>query len=139
MGAWGHGHFEDDAAFDFMAEVEESENPKRFLENAFKIAIDFDYLEYDEATAVIVASTYVDGQVNGTKFSGVDNSDPYDVNTFVDRHPEIDLASLKGNAVKALQKVLSEKSELNELWAENEELYPSWRQGIEQLIGRLRG
>jgi len=138
MGAWGHGHFEDDAAFDFMANVEESDNPKGLLENAFRIAIDADYLEADEANAVIVAATYVDRQANGTKFSTVDD-DPYDVDTFPDRHPEIDLSSIKAEAVQALQTVLSEKSELNELWAENEELYSSWRLGIEQLIGRLHG
>ncbi|MBK0380603.1 DUF4259 domain-containing protein [Mucilaginibacter segetis] len=138
MGAWGYGHFEDDAAFDFMAEVEESDNPKGLLKNTFKTAIDTDYLDADAANAVIVAATYVDRQTHGTKFSAVDDDDPYDVDTFPDRHPEIDLSSLKGDAVQALQIVLGEISELNELWSENDELYPAWRQGIEKLIDRLR-
>lgn len=138
MGAWGHGHFEDDAAFDFMAEVEESDNQIELLKNTFKTAIETDYLESDEANAVIVAATYVDSQVNGTKFSAGDAEDTYDVDTFPDRHPEIDLSPLKADAVQSLKIVLGEGSELNELWAENEELYSTWRQGIEQLIERLR-
>ena len=63
--------------------------------------------------------------------------EPLDVDTFPDRHPEIDFRELRSNAVLALNKVLDDKSELNELWAENEEDYPSWRQGIEKLIQRL--
>jgi hypothetical protein len=31
MGAWGHGYFEDDDALDFMADMEESANPKELL------------------------------------------------------------------------------------------------------------
>jgi len=48
------------------------------------------------------------------------------------------LCDLKVNAVHALQKVIGENSELNELWAENEELYPKWRQTILDLIERLK-
>jgi hypothetical protein len=137
MGAWGHGHFEDDAAFDFMAEIEESDDQKELLKNTFKTAIETEYLDADEANAVIVAATYVDNQVNGTTFSADDAEDPYDVDTFASRYPEIDLSPLQADAVQSLKIVLSERSELNELWAENEELYSAWRQGIEQLIQRL--
>jgi len=137
MGAWGHGHFEDDAAFDFMANVEESDNPKEIISNAFSTALDADYLENDEGNAVIVAATYVDRQLNGTTFSSHDRDEPLDVDTFPDRHPELNFSDLRDKAVQALQKVLDDNSELNELWAENEEDYPTWRQGIEQLIQRL--
>lgn len=60
-----------------------------------------------------------------------------DVDSFPERNPNIDLSDLKEKAVIALEKLLGEDSELNELWRENEEAYPSWRQGIEQLIERL--
>ena len=48
-----------------------------------------------------------------------------------------DPASLKGIAVENLQRVLSDISELRELWEENVELYPVWRANIEAIIGRL--
>jgi len=137
MGAWGHGHFQDDAAFDFMADIEDADNPKEIISDAFETAIDADYLETDEANAVVVAATYVDRQLNGTTFSSPNSDEPLDVDTFPGRHPELDLSDLRNNAVQALRKVLDDNCELNELWAENEEDYPAWRQGIEQLIQRL--
>jgi hypothetical protein len=138
MGTWGHGHFEDDTAFDFMAEVEESDDPKKIFNDAFDFAISVDYLEFSEANAVIVSAAYVDGQINGTKFSSPADEDPLEVDSFPNRHPDLDFTDLKEKSVLALQKVLNDNSELNELWAENEELYPVWRLGIEQVIERLR-
>ena len=136
MGAWGHGYFEDDAALDCMLEIEDSNDPKQLITDTFKIVQEADDLDPDLANAAIIAATYVDRQVNGTKFS-IPGDEPYEVDSFPDRHPEIELSALKGDAVKALQAVLGETSELNELWKENEELYPAWKDGIEQLIRRL--
>ncbi len=138
MGAWGHGYFDDDAALDFMAAIEDADHPKALFEQAFRQAMDVDYLEADEANAVIVAADYVDRQVNGTRFSSVDDREPLRVDTFPDRHPDIDLSALRAAAVRSLEKVLGENSELNELWAEHDEDYPGWRQGIMRLVNRLR-
>lgn len=138
MGAWGYGHFEDDMALDFMIEVEESDNPEKTLSDAFDSALDVDYLEYTEGNAVIVAAAYVDSQINGTKFSATDSEEPLDVDTFAERHPDQNFIALKNKAIKAVQQVLAKNSELNELWEENEELYPLWRQGLEELIERLK-
>ncbi len=137
MGAWGHGHFEDDAAWDFMDEIEAADDPKEVITAALDAAIETEYLECDEGNALIVASTYIDRQQNGTLFSSPDRDEPLNVDTFPDRHPGIDFADLKNKAVRALKKLLREDSELNELWADNEELYPEWKQGIEILIQRL--
>ncbi len=137
MGAWGHGYFEDDAALDFMQDVEDSENPKQLFKDAFEFAIESDYLDSDDANAVIVASAYIDRQVNGTKFSSPEHEELLEVDTFPERNPDTDFSTLREKAIIALQKVLDEGSELNELWAENEEDYPAWKQGIEQLIERL--
>lgn len=138
MGTWGHGYFEDDAALDFMIDVEEAAHPKELLQNVIETALNADYLESDEGVAVIVAAAYIDREINGTRFtpSGVDY--PLDVDSFPDRHPQIKLSELRFDAIHALQRVLDEGSEINELWAENEEDYPAWREGIEQLIGRLQ-
>jgi len=138
MGTWGLGYFDDDSALDFMADVEESANPKAVLKNAFDKALEADYLESDEGSAVIVAATYLDRQLNGTKFSAEDRDEPLEVDTFPDRHPEINLSDLREKAVIALSKVLNENSELHELWRENEEDYPAWKNNVEALILRLK-
>lgn len=137
MGAWGHGYFEDDAAFDFMAEIEESDNPKQVIDDALKIALEGDYIETDEGNAVIVSAAYIDRQLNGTQFSDSDRDEPLDVDTFHSRHPDVDLSDLKDKAVQSLKRILTDDSELKELWEENEEDYSLWQQGIEQLIMRL--
>ena len=59
------------------------------------------------------------------------------MDTFPERHPDVDFSDLKNKAIQALQRLLDDDSELNELWADNEELYPAWKQGIEALIFRL--
>jgi hypothetical protein len=137
MGTWGTGYFEDDAALDFMTGIEQSSDPKRMLVKAFDSAIKSDYLESDEGSAVIVAATYVDRQVNGTKFTAESDGAPLDVDTFPDRHPDQNFIDLKAKAVAALARILGDNSEINEVWIENEDEYPAWRQGIQHLIGRL--
>ncbi|MHC2992900.1 hypothetical protein OB13_15420, partial [Pontibacter sp. HJ8] len=122
---------------DFMADVEASNNPKQVLSRALDTAIASDYLEADEGSHVIVTAAYVDRQLHGTRFSSADQQEPLDVDTFPDRHPDLDLSDLREKAVQALSKVLGEDSELKELWEETEEDYAAWREGIEQLMGRL--
>lgn len=39
-----------------------------------------------------------------------------------------DFSPLKHKAVKAIDAVLSDNSELKELWEENEELYEAWKE-----------
>ena len=136
MGTWGTGYFEDDHALDFMSEIETSANPKQIIKEALKLAIESDYLDGDDGTAAIISATFVDAQLNGTKFSP-DDENPLYVDTFSFRNPSIILSDLKTDAVSALHKVLSDNSELNGLWAENEEDYPKWKNGIEKLISSL--
>ena len=138
MGAWGFGHFEDDTALDFMIHLEESDNHVHVITDAFESAIDSDYLEYEEGSAALVSAAYVDRQVNGTKFTSPDQVEPLSVDTFPERYPKLEFSHLRKKAVQALKKLLTDDSELKQLWEENEELYPLWRQGIIQLIERLQ-
>lgn len=137
MGTWGHNFFENDAAFDYMADIEESDNPKTLMEEILASALEAEYLESDEAEGVIVVAIYIDRQQNGTLYSDPDSDEPLDVDTFPDRHSNLDLRSLKQDAIIALRKVLDENSELFELWSENEELQPLWEQKIKDLVARL--
>ena len=59
MGAWGHGIFDDDTAYDYVDEIDNSDNPKEIFKNAFETAINAEYLEYDYCHAVTVSASYI--------------------------------------------------------------------------------
>jgi hypothetical protein len=139
MGAWGPGIFEDDAAYDYTEAIEE--DAYEFFRTSFETAIELDYLEYDDAHAVTVSAAYMDNLLNGTKYvtENEEDEDVGNVNLFNTLQKDLKVDDLKPLAVKALHKVLGKHSELNELWMENEELYPIWRKNIEDLVARLGG
>ncbi len=78
--------------------------------------------------------------LNGTNYrtDNDEETDESNVNLFKSLYKGENLESLKETAIEALKKVISDKSELNELWSENEELYPKWKGNIESLINRLK-
>ena len=57
MGAWGHGHFQNDWALDFLHNIEAAENPKKVLGDTFTRLIKRNYIDADDASAAIVAAT----------------------------------------------------------------------------------
>jgi len=138
MGAWNYGIFDDDTAYDFTDEIKS--NAKEFFKSSFESAINSVYLEYDECHMVTVSSAYLDNSLNGTKYrtDSEEEKDESNVNMFGELNKNLKLGDLKELAVKALKIVISEKSELNELWSENEELYPKWKSNLEDLINRLK-
>ncbi|MCD6067556.1 MAG: hypothetical protein K0S33_2382 [Bacteroidetes bacterium] len=137
MGAWNYGIFDDDTAYDYVDIIENAEDPKEIFETSFEAAFHSDYLEYDECHAVTVSAAYMDAALNGTSYKSENDEEDNNINTFSKKHPGLQLNDLKASAVKALKIVLSDKSELNELWSENEELYPKWKGNLEELIKRL--
>lgn len=136
MGTWGYKHFENDSAFDYSSMIEDSDNPKEILKDTFGHTLQMDNISADQGQAIIAFAAYVDRQTNGTKYS--DDTDLLDVDTFPQRHPDLDFTDIKEVAYKAVLKVLDKDSELNELWEENEEEYPLWIKEVEGLIERLK-
>ena len=137
MGAWNWGIFDDDTAYDFTDEI--TEDAEGFFRDSFEEALSADYLEYDDCHAVTVSAAYLDNLLNGTNYrtDSEDADDMSNVNNFGKLYRGEPLDGLKPLAVGALKVVISDKSELNELWSDNEELYPKWRGNIEELVGRL--
>lgn len=129
MGVWGHGYYDNDAALDFMIEVEESGQPKETLRRAIETALAADDLKADEGMAAIVAATYIDREVNGITFTTDDAAHPLDVDGFPLRNPGISLGDLQVPVVKALHKVLDTGAE-KESWAVPKEDYTAWRAGV---------
>ncbi len=137
MGAWGYGHSENDAALDFLADIEESGNPEKMMTDALTSATKAAYQQSYEACTALVAAVYVDKQVNGIQYSPGEITAPMEVEAFSARHSVIDLSDLQPAAVEALRNILSGHSELNELWAESGEDHQLWRNELEQLMNRL--
>lgn len=138
MGAWDYGIFDDDTAYDFTDEIKS--NAKEFFKSSFESAINSDYLEYDECHMVTVSAAYLDNSLNGTNYrtDSEEAKDESNVNMFGELNIDLKLEHLKETAIKALEIVISEKSELNELWSDNEELYPKWKSNLKELINRLK-
>ncbi len=124
MGAWGMGVFDDDTSCDLIYEIIESD-AFTFISNAIKHK-DSDYLEYEECHEVIVAGAVLDNLLNGTCYAH--NSEDFD--DWLTKQDRSKLAPLKAEVCSCLSLVLSDKSELNELWEENEEDYPEWKKNI---------
>lgn len=137
MGAWDCGIFDDDTAYDFDGEIKN--DAREFFKSSFENAMLSEYLEYEEGFAALVSAAYIDNLMNGTEYRN-DNqelNDESNVNVFGILHKDLEVEDLKPVAIGALKKVINENSELNELWAENEELYPKWKQNILDIIHRL--
>jgi hypothetical protein len=132
VGAWGTGPFDNDDAADWAYELDEAIDLSPVLQ-ALAGATDGDgYLERPEgatalAAAAVLAATF-DGDLRGL---------PEAVGEWVDGQPGM---STKGDArlaLDALVRVMSEDSELRELWEDSPD-GREWAHGIELLRDRLQ-
>ena len=133
MGAWGTGIFDDDTAMDFLNELTDSKDPLKLMKSALEDARATKYLEYDGGQSALVASAITDAILNGTRHA----VDLDELDTLVAKHKAADVLPLKSLAGAAVRQVLSEGSELRELWADNVDDYPKWRENLESLARRL--
>ncbi len=132
MGASGVGVFDDDTSCDLIDEAIETD-AKSFIQRSLDHK-NADYLEYTECQEVIVSATILDSMINGTTHE-------YDEGEFAEWISHQDpstVLSHKRDIVAGLQVVLSDRSELKELWSENEKDYPDWVANISKLIAGLR-
>lgn len=130
MGAWGTGTFDDDAALDWLDELVASNDALSFLRGS--IDQPAGYLEYEACHAIACASEMILA-CNGSTRAEL----PEEAAAWLGANSGLQAQSLRSPAATALSRVLGEESELNELWSENEDDYPSWRSGLEELAARL--
>jgi hypothetical protein len=136
MGAWGYNHFENDTAYDFMSDVEESGDPKEVIRETLEAAASSEYLDSDGGCCVIVSATYLDSQMNGTRFTTPESEEQLPVDTFAQRNPGVNLRDLKEIAAAALSRVMGVDSELKDLWEEADE-YDEWKSEVSSLLNRI--
>lgn len=135
MGAWDYGIFDDDTAYEFEDAIKA--DSKYFFRTSFEM-VQQGYIDYTDAYAALVSAAFIDNLLNGTTFrTDTDEHDEANVNNFGKYNSGLKVDNLIPLAIKALKKVIGSKSELRELWEENDELYPKWKKNIEDLITRL--
>jgi hypothetical protein len=131
MGAWGNRNFENDQAMDFVGDF--TANPSsESLEEAFTTVIeqgeDEEYMEVDEASAALAAA-----EIIAATLAKPAPDFPQELH--------LTLATIKVNTMlqktarKAVKQVMKE-SELQELWAESDDL-EAWLAVQTDLLERL--
>ena len=130
MGAWLHEPFGNDDALDWVYQLEDVKD-ESVLARVFNRAIENqdDYLEADDGFVIVAAAEVVAKLLGkGTQQDGYTEQVDAWVKS-VDFQPSADLLA---KAQTALDLVLGEESELNELWAEAEDR-DNWRSSVEAL------
>ena len=117
----------------YKRQLKESSDIIKDMEKYFDDVIEADYVEYEEGYYALVSAAVLDSVVNDTQY----RCDDEDYFEWIKSLKKIDLTSLQSKAIKAIDVIISDKSELKELWEENEELYSSWREDKRSIQKRL--
>jgi hypothetical protein len=136
MGTWAVDAFGNDYAQDWAQDLHETSNMDA-VEDTLDTALDEAAGELDApfaAEALVAIEVLARLQGKG----GARSKDSAAIDEWVDARkpkakPRTDLAQ---KAVRALDRILSEQSELRELW-EDSEHYEAWRASVEDLRARI--
>ncbi|MET9916095.1 DUF4259 domain-containing protein [Streptomyces sp. NPDC006435] len=126
MGTWDTGHFDNDTAADFSGTVDDT--PENEREAVIREALEAvlapsDYLDSDDGAVAVAAAALVAAQCPG--------GEPVTTAYGPDKPLPTLATDLRPLAVKALDAVLGEDSELRELWDEGGD--EEWAAGIARL------
>lgn len=137
MGTWAVSAFGNDFALDWAEDLQESKD-LFFIENTLNNVLGADCAEYLEAPfgAEGLAAIEVLARLYGKPDEADEITDDIaawveEVSAKVKRRPDLVEKSLR-----AIDHILSERSELRELWQDSEE-YGSWRASVENLKARI--
>lgn len=132
MGTWSIHAFGNDEAADFAIELSESSNLD-LIQSALEDVIAADeYLEAPEADRGIAAAAVL-ALLNGQEIPGtLDEA----LSTWVKSQTTKPGSALLTKAQVVIERVLSENSELAELWIESDE-YESWQDGLRLIKASL--
>ena len=132
MGAWGPGHFENDAALDWLYDF--GENDFRLIDRTLAgvaAMVEADELDADEASEVLAAAECVAAAAGFPPENPPQElADWLAENSPIQVKPEFVVM-----ARQAVARVLA-KSELRELWLESDE-YGAWETAVRNLQSRL--
>ncbi len=136
MGAWGVGTFETDVACDWAYGLEELDDLTLVEETLARAHVEPDeYLEAGDACDALAACEVI-ARLKGNW--GQRNSYTETVDAWVESHPISPPQALVDEALRAIERILTPKSELLDLYEESESL-DAWRKAVEELRPRVRG
>ncbi|WP_339095357.1 DUF4259 domain-containing protein [Deinococcus sp. VB142] len=132
MNLWGTGPFDNDAAKAFADEV--LQDGDYALAEAFDVVLDadMDYVEAEEGFRVVAAAEILAAVLTDGTSRLVDAG----LRGWVQNADASALAALKTSARNALKRVLSDQSELDDLWEESSDA-EAWRSEVERLRAAL--
>jgi hypothetical protein len=135
MGAWDHTTFGNDDACDWVGDLCSCEDLS-FVEETLGAVIDTgeEYLEAPASSQAIAAAEVV-ARLQGRL--GIRNAYTESVDEWVAAHPQIVPAALAHKAHAALDRILTQPSELLELWQESDD-FESWKGTITELKSRIQ-
>lgn len=135
MGAWDSDPFGNDTASDWTYGLKDVDDLS-MIEEAIQTVLEVgnDYLEAPPAEEAIAAIDIL-ARLQGRFY--VKNAYTKSADVWVAAHPLMPSASLIANAEKALTRIISEPSEVLELWQESDD-FEAWKTHLENLRKRLR-
>ncbi len=128
----GTGNFDNDTACDWSYVLEESTDLS-VIEKSLNAIFEDEYIDSDNGCEALAAIETI-ARLKG--MSGIKNSYTETVDNWVASNQLEVLKELINKAQKAIQLILSESSELYELWAESDEV-DSWKNEVKSLVNRL--
>ena len=123
MGAWGISTFENDDACDWLYDLENSSD-LTVIKNALSLD---DYIDAPDGCMALAASEVVAAMMGHMR-----EGFPESALKWVNDNKALELRTLKLQALDAVNKVLSEKSELLELWKDTED-FDDWKRDVEEI------
>lgn len=135
MGAWDCDPFGNDTACDWKYDQEQSHDLSVVSETIEKIhGAGNEYLEAPDAEQAIAAADTL-ARLKGRFY--VRNSYTKSLDEWVAKHPITPPKELLDSAVRAIERILSEPSELLELWSESDK-FGAWKNHLTDLQARLK-
>ncbi|GAA0240503.1 DUF4259 domain-containing protein [Cryptosporangium japonicum] len=133
MGTWGVGPFDNDTAADWCGELADAAPAQRaaLIRDALRRVAETgdEYLDSDDAVEAIAAAAVVASQLPG----GTPIDTPY-APDFVQQGGTVEVADDIGAiGVRALDRIVAERSEWRALWEEAGELYPQALASVQSI------
>ncbi|MFA5951859.1 MAG: DUF4259 domain-containing protein [Hyphomicrobium sp.] len=135
MGAWGSGVFDNDVACDFALTAADGGGVSA-LEAALDrvLSLGDDYLKAPEAAEGLAAA---DVAARLRSSPGVENAYTARVDAWVRTAGATASGELAEKAARAIKRILTEPSELLELWEASDD-FDGWKRAVEELTTRLQ-
>jgi len=132
MGTWGMGTLENDDAADWLDELQSSNDGAVLQSTLEEHTTTEGYLEAPEGVHILCA-----GEIIAALLGQPAPDLPAGAGDWVQEHESLDASSLIPIAIKKIERVLDNGSELRELWQENEIDYSNWHESVLALKAKL--